>query len=215
MSEVSKDVKVPLGEIELKGALAKGKGISESFIKEQIPLIPDKTPGRDASIRPRSPFRELKCENWSNSSAERSSQPSVRISDSNIRSVYTIEEESKNNRPSIIMSGSSIPQPYPMPTYMNQPWQQPPQVIYVQAPPPPAPVPQQEVIPDYENMPADKQQEARIIFKSKFAAFKERYPTKNFEAYIPEMPLKEIHKIYNDYLRNFRRKTVVPFQELF
>lgn len=90
MTEVSHDVKIPTPEPDSKGTLAKGKGVIEAVIKERKPVILSETPGRDASIKPRSPYREPKGEYWNRNSSDRSSEDSVRVNDSNIRSVYEI-----------------------------------------------------------------------------------------------------------------------------
>lgn len=90
MTEVSHEVKIPIAEPDSKGSLAKGKGVTEAVIKERKPVILSETPGRDISIKPRSPHREFKGEHWNRSSSDRSSEESVRVNDSKIRSVYEI-----------------------------------------------------------------------------------------------------------------------------
>lgn len=90
MTEVSHEIKIPVAEPDSKGTLAKGKGVTEAVVKERKPVILSETPGRDISIKPRSPYREFKGENWNRSSSDRSSEESVRVNDNKIRSVYEI-----------------------------------------------------------------------------------------------------------------------------
>lgn len=97
MTEVLHEVKIPIAEPDSKGTLAKGKGVTEAVIKERKPVILSETPGRDISIKPRSPYREFKGEHWNRSSSDRSSEESVRVNDSKIRSVYEIRGSKDNH----------------------------------------------------------------------------------------------------------------------
>jgi hypothetical protein len=243
-------------DLDQKENFASGHPVSEIFIKERPNLIPDHTPGRDITIKPTSPFRELR---HATSSSEESS---VRVDNDNhrVRSVYDIvqrrtppEKISPNysnistpptmrNSPVDRMGGYGIdgehrgyaattasgaapnhmyyppthhghPQGYPQgyghninPAYMAGghhgypgpvPYGHGHPVYYPQ--PPPAPV---DTTPDYEDMTLEDQKEAKLIFKSKFASLKENYPERNFSDYDPELPLRLVHKIYEEHLKN-------------
>lgn len=103
MTEESHEVKIPaVTEIEIKGNLAKGKGVTEAVIKERKSAIPSETPGKDVIIKPRSPYREFKGDHWNKGSSDRSSNESLRVNEINVRSVYNIgsskEHESPNHQ---------------------------------------------------------------------------------------------------------------------
>lgn len=99
MAEVSHEVKISTPESDIKGHLAKGKGIIEAVIKERKPTIPSETPGKDVIIKPRSPYREFKGDHWNRASSDRSSNESVRINENNLRSVYDIRGLKEHGSP--------------------------------------------------------------------------------------------------------------------
>lgn len=88
--------KVP-SESEKKEFLASGKATTDLTIKENPILIPDKTPGREISIRPRSPFREIRSDGSSINKKTPSVDSSVRVDESDrgtaVRSVYEIGQK--------------------------------------------------------------------------------------------------------------------------
>jgi hypothetical protein len=93
MTEASHEVKIAnaLAEPDTKGNLAKGKGIIEAVIRERKSAIPSETPGKDIIIKPRSPYREHKIDNWNRGSSDKSSEDSLHINNEmNVRSVYNI-----------------------------------------------------------------------------------------------------------------------------
>lgn len=213
MSDTTNDKHVARKEtydVENKGNLASGQGV--------IDLIPDKTPGREISIRPRLPFREVVTDTRNSfSKSTPSSQGSVRLEDSEkattVRSVYEIgRSHTERLSPELGRSGVSPPVNYqppmwtsnhvppPAPYYHTPPagGLQAPYGYYVPAPPPQPVVPE---IPDYDMMPEDQQHEARIIFRSKFATLRDNYPERSFDDYDEELPLRVIHKLYDDHIK--------------
>lgn len=209
-----------------KDSIAFGKATTETVIKEKPSLIPDKTPGREISIKPRSPFRELRSESTTASTRKTTSsdQGSVRLEDSDrgttVRSVYEIGN--RRNSPTVSHPGSS-PGHGGYPAIASAGGNMPPPPMYYATPPPvhqqqqpmyypqqPMYYPHQQMIPqmppqpeypDYDEMTEDAQKEARLIFKSKFASLKDNYPERNFDDYDPDLPLIHIHKIYEDHLK--------------
>lgn len=222
-NEIQEDRKTPSVD-DRKENLAIGKGIPEPVSIDQFKLIPDQTPGREVSIRPRSPFRDINRAESKKSSSTRSTftrqgyspDESVKVYDtdvqSTVRSVYEIGRPNESSHHVSIFNSQTSPNlTNPQHLAVIESGQQgapgylpPPPPGYSYYPPPLYPVippPHQPDIPEYDKMSASEQQEARIIFRSKFASLRDNYPEMSFDDYDPELPLSIIHKIYEQHLK--------------
>lgn len=199
---------------------ALGRGVP---VLESNNLIPFETPGREVAIRSRSPFREV---------------PSAPVED-NIRSIDQIHQgvplsiarsSPESTRSSLRGRGVSAagtqhmkppspmpqthayyppppgyyPHPQGMVPYPPYPYQQPPQNL-----PPP--------MPDYDSMNEQDQEDARIIFSSKFNTLREKYPERSFCDYFDNvnMPLRHIHRIYEDHLSRISAESNFSMSRIF
>lgn len=217
-------------------ALGKGKPVPEI---ENI--IPFETPGREVAIRPRSPFKEalpinddlednirtIDQINGIPLSIARSSPGSSRLSNedrkNNLRGRGVYEKP-----PSPVNEKMMFPNNYPYPQMFssgtNNFYQHPNSYHPNNFPPnyyhytnqqmPPQNYMNQQ-IPDYDNMPKSEQEDARIIFKSKFNKLKEKYPERKFDDYDPDLPLRHIHRIYEDHLNNISAESNFSMSRIF
>lgn len=258
-------------ELEKKNLIAFGSSTSDKVLKDQLALIPSQTPGRDAPIKPRSPYRELKVtskKTYRDSplppSSEDEENNSVQVSERSEssgngtvvrserngksippRSVYDIglrRQSDKTNsslmstppqydrvnphyshrdthdhhhhhaqyyhQPNLASSGNGMmvgpPQGYHQASqYPNVIYQAPPYGhVHHQLPPPPVAPVAFDYNNYYDEMNDEEKNEARLIFKSKFASLKDNYPERKFDDYDFNLPLKVIHKIYEEHLKN-------------
>lgn len=104
-------------------------------------------------------------------------------------------------------------QPVALPPGYPYPYQPIPQGYYPQynpnnnnLPPP---------MPDYDHMSHEEQEDARIIFRSKFTKLKEKYPERCFDDYDPELPLRHIHRIYEDHLNTISAESNFSMSRIF
>lgn len=201
-----------------KESLAIGKGATDVISHNHPRLIPESTPGREAPIKPRSPYRNFTRENGrppSTRSTFRSHhdfnpEDSVRVEEadnSTVRSVFEINQSSNHG---IFSSGTveNTP-PYHQSPPMYYPGNLPPPPPGYSYQPPLYPIsqPAEPEIPDYDKMSPEDQKEARIIFKSKFASMKESYPELALAEYDLDIPLHTIHKLYEQNLKKINVKT--------
>lgn len=266
-------------EVEMKKSLPQGKAEVEHIIRSKRSFIPVETPGKDVSIRPSSPFRDIGNRIiFNNRESDSTTRDSVRVTDS-VRSVYEINQRknSPKNQGAIKFAPDAGAVPHPGGRYEADPRYDPgaryeaggrfesvphPPVAHpvygtsgtspekLPNPPPgyyppmyaggghpgvpppgypnqagypgstgyypypvyyPVPPPgyhehhysghhEENTMPNYDAMDDIEQQEARIIFKSKFNELKEMYPERKFDDYDPELPLRIIHTLYERHI---------------
>lgn len=70
-------------------------------------------------------------------------------------------------------------------------------------------------VPDYDSMSKQEQEDARIIFMSKFNTLKEKYPERSFDDYNPSLPLRHIHRIYEEHLTKISSESNFSISRIF